>query len=196
MNSPKSVSKSSKNVAKNNCKHNLTSLLVGGFLTIAGGCISAYLNFYYLNLVEKNKNSYEFTQNYSKYYIKIEACREDIQTSILEISSSFFKDESNKYSTIDDLNHVYTDCLTTITTMLFISRVLDIKSQGLKCTSQLLRNLKSDSDEIIKKIPGSDALYARKNLDPLVLNGFSKKWDDCIKSIDNDLEKFSLSNFN
>lgn len=179
-----------------NDKHNLMSLLLGGVLTIAGGCISAYVNFYYLNLVEKNKNSYEFMQNYSKYYIKIDACREELQTSILEIGSSFFKDESNKYTTIDNFNHVYTGCLTTITTMLFISRVLDIKSQGLKCTSKLLRNLKSDSDEIIKKLPGLDALYARKNLDPLILNGFSKKWDDCIKSIDNDLDKYSLSNLN
>ncbi|WP_133138833.1 hypothetical protein [Legionella genomosp. 1] len=147
-------------------------------LTLIGVFLAAYLNFYYLNKFELNKNLYSFIKDYDENYEKLLSCKEEIKTNTQKLASSFFLNASDTMLNINQLKKATNNFKSAL-----LSQVIH---SGLSCALTQLIAYDRKTREGIEKI----LLHSKENPLELIdnLDTFGQQWDSCLIKFTNDFE--------
>lgn len=173
-------------------KSNGCGIVAPTLISIVGICLTAFLNYYFVNLADKNGHIFNYIEKYRDNYSTIIDCKEKIKSDTLTLTSSFYlQNNSTEYNKkLVQFKKTIIGCKVSLTSLKLTARALDMKFNGFQCA---LNTLQTFNNEVLDKLDiitlKGSYTNPHESIDAVYLQKFGNEWNKCLVDIDNDFNK-------
>lgn len=165
------------------------TIIASTLISIIGICLTAFLNYYFVNKADNNSRVFNYIEKYGNNYSTIIECKDKIKMSTLALTSSLYtgKNTEDSHQNLIKFKKNILACEISLTSLILTARVLQLNSSGLQCA---LNNLQTFNRKVSNEL---DIIELNTNynnphvsIDANLLLKFGNEWNKCLIAINND----------